>query len=115
MCIFVGHFGFLNFDLGGWGSKFVISDFVNFRLPNSTQIKLLLVFWSVIFGLAVRFAPGALLALPPSMYKVYNKLPNVYQNYKNVHSNLQFIDKKNLDTFIYQVIGGRVGSVVACR
>ena len=26
------------------------------------------------------------------------------KNYKNVHSNLQFIDKLNLDTFIYQVM-----------
>ena len=37
------------------------------------------------------------------------------KNYKNVHLNLQFIDKHNLDTFIYQVIVGLVGSVVACR
>ena len=44
MCIFVGHFRFLNFDLGGYGSKFVISDFVNSQVPSSTQIKLLLVF-----------------------------------------------------------------------
>ena len=36
MSIFVGHFGFLNFYLGGRGgrSKFVISDFVNSRVPS---------------------------------------------------------------------------------
>ena len=32
------------------------------------------------------------------------------KNYKNVHFNLQFIDKQNLDTFIYQVIVGLVGT-----
>ena len=75
MCILFGDFGFLNFDLGGWGSKFVISDFVTFRVPNFTQIKLRLVFWSVIFGLAARLAPGALFALPPpTTYKIYNKV-----------------------------------------
>ena len=33
------------------------------------------------------------------------------KNYKNIHWNLQFIVKKNLDTFIYQVIGGLVGTL----
>ena len=28
------------------------------------------------------------------------------ENYKNFHSNWQFIDKQNLDLFIYQVICG---------
>ena len=42
---------------------------------------------------------------------VAERLPN----YKNVHSNLQFIDKQNLDTFIYRVIDAVVGSVVASR
>ena len=59
----------------GEGSIFVISDFVNSRVPNSTEIKLFLVFWSAIFGLAVHLAPGALLALPPpTVYKIYNKV-----------------------------------------
>ena len=31
------------------------------------------------------------------------------KNYKNAHSNLQLIDKKNLDTFIYEVIDGLHG------
>ena len=35
------------------------------------------------------------------------------ENYKNFRLNLQFIDKQNLDTFIYQVIVGLVGSGVA--
>ena len=26
-----------------------------------------------------------------------------FANYKSVHSNLQFIDKQNLDTFMFQV------------
>ena len=36
------------------------------------------------------------------------------KNYNNVYLNLQFIENSNWDTFIYQVIGGLVGSVVAC-
>ena len=31
------------------------------------------------------------------------------KNYKNVHSNVQFMDEQNLYTLIYQVIGGLVG------
>ena len=37
------------------------------------------------------------------------------KNYENVQSNLQFIVKKYLNTFIHKVIGGLVGGVMARR
>ena len=36
------------------------------------------------------------------------------KKYKNIYSHLQFIAKQNFDTFIYKVIGGLGGSVMAC-
>ena len=105
-CIFVGHFRFLNFDLGGGGgggSKFVISDFVNSPVPNFSQIKLLSVFLSVIFGLAVRLA--LLDSPPPTIYKIYNKVAERLPQTTQTYSQTQFIDKQNLDTFTYQIIG----------
>ena len=60
MCIFVAHFGFLNFDLGG-----------NFDLgSNPNQITFVFLIRHVRSGGPL--APGALLARPPP--EIYNKV-----------------------------------------
>ena len=109
MCIFGGHFGFPNFFLGEWGIQIR-----NQRLRDlpSTEFHPK----QINFGILIHhirsggpsWPTGPSFALPPPIiYKIYNKVAE-RTNYKNVHLNLQFIDKQNLDTFIYQVIGGLV-------
>ena len=78
-CAFFCYFGFSNFDLHGWRVQIRNQRLCKCRVPNSIQVKLLLVFFTVIFGLAVRFAPEAFLALPLLYLKYIIKLPNVCQ------------------------------------
>ena len=63
MCIFVGHFGFLIFYLGG--SKFIISDLENSRVLNFTKIKLLLMCCWVGFGIEWLINDGQLFYVSP--------------------------------------------------
>ena len=86
MSIFVDRFGFLNFDRGWWGVQ--IRNQRLRKLP-STEFHLN----QFTFGILIRLIRSD----GPSC-------PTCNKNYRNVHLNLQFIDKQNLDTFIYQVI-----------
>ena len=68
--IFVGYFECQNFDSGRWGFRFAINDFVNSQVPYFIQFKLLSVLCTIIFGLAVLLAPGALRPPPPPNIRV---------------------------------------------
>ena len=83
------------------GSEFVISDLENSRVPNFTQIKLLFVFGPSYSVWRSVLSHGPFLL---HLSLLYTKMLEL----------IKFINKQNLDTLIYLVIDGLVGSVVAC-
>ena len=113
MCIFFVHFGFLNFDLGGRGVQ--IRNQRLHKLP-STECHPNQITFSILVRHIRSGGPSCpkgktVLYLPLLYIKYIIKLPNVYQKIQKRLFNLAI----HLDTFIYKVIGGLVGSVVAYR
>ena len=96
--------------------RFAVSDLVNFRVPNFIRSKLLSVLYPVIIGLPVRLALGVLLASPLStIYKVYN---TVVERLATTTKTFVLTCNSLLTKLRYihsQVIGGLVGSAMACR
>ena len=76
MCIFVDHFRFLNFDLGGWGVQ--IRNQRPHKLPSTefhpNQITFVILIRHIGSG-GPSDASEVLLAPPhPTIYKIYNKV-----------------------------------------